>query len=102
MRGVPISPDSKRVLAAVLFELVHQRIPGPERLRVLTELSDRRLSIRTPPFEERASFRPSPDIPPPLTSPFGVSGVRSQARILTNGLKIPPSQGHHKRVPETH
>ncbi len=40
MRGVPISPDSKRVLAVVLFEMVHRRIPGPESLRVLTELSE--------------------------------------------------------------
>ncbi len=40
MRGVPISPDSRRVLAVVLFELVHRRIPERERLAVLTRLRE--------------------------------------------------------------
>ncbi len=40
MRGVPISPDSRRVLAAALFELVHRRIPKRERLGVLTGLRE--------------------------------------------------------------
>ncbi len=40
MRGVPISPDSRRVLAVVLFELVHRRIPERERLGVLTGLRE--------------------------------------------------------------
>ncbi len=40
MRGVPISPDSKRVLATVLFEMVHRRIPERERLGVLTGLRE--------------------------------------------------------------
>ncbi len=38
MRGVPIAPDAQRVLATVLFELVHRRVPGPERLSALTRL----------------------------------------------------------------
>ncbi len=40
MRGVPISPDSRRVLAVVLFELVHRRIPERERLGVLSGLQE--------------------------------------------------------------
>ncbi len=40
MRGVPISPDSRRVLAVVLFELVHRRILERERLGVLTGLRE--------------------------------------------------------------
>ena len=39
-RGVPISPHSQRLLAVVLFELVHRRIPERERLGVFTGLRD--------------------------------------------------------------
>jgi len=39
-RGVPISPDSRRLLAVVLSELVHRRIPEPERLGALAGLRD--------------------------------------------------------------
>jgi hypothetical protein len=39
-RGVPISPDSQRLLAAALFELVHQRTPERERLGVLAGLRE--------------------------------------------------------------
>ncbi len=40
MRSIPTSADSQRVLAAILSEVVHRRVPGRERRGALTGLSE--------------------------------------------------------------